>query len=388
MSDKSKGFIQLILVVAFIAASFAISFMLQATKRPPQSRDSNERVFYVETKDVKGEPYRIEFQTTGVVQARANISITPQVSGRITEMNEHFFAGGAFKKDQTLFQIDIRDYQLEVERLQSQVAQAQTALKLEQAEAEAALKEWRQLNGKKAPPPLVAREPQLDEAKAVLKAAEAQLGTARLNLERASFSYPFDGRVLESNLETGQYVAAGQSYGEVFDVNSLEVMSTLEGDQLTWLLGADQVEITATFLGETKKYEGVISRTTSALNEETRFADFRFSFKEPPLTLLPGVFVNVVVRGMTMQDVGVLPASAMQTDGSIWVLKSDQTLERMEPEILYSDTETIAVRNFGDEKAVVTSRVAGATDGMKAAREGDAPPDGGSEAERAEEDSE
>ena len=79
------------------------------------------------------------------------------------------------------------------------MAQAQTAYNLQQAEADAALQDWKQLRGDQEVPDLVARKPQMAEALANLNAAKASLATARLNLDRATFELPFDGRVVSSS---------------------------------------------------------------------------------------------------------------------------------------------------------------------------------------------
>lgn len=370
MSDKAQGWIQFICVVAFIAASVLISGALQSVRQAPSDDVREERVLFVDTREIKSEPYRIEFKTTGIVQARSLIDITPQVTGRIHAIDSEFYAGGDFQADKTLFQIDIRDYELEVERLQAQLASAQTQLDLEKAESEAALREWRSLNGKKEPPPLVAREPQMKEARAALNAAQAQLANATLDLERASFSFPFDGKVVASTLEVGQHVTAGQDYGDVFDRNALEIVTSLDDKQLDWLLNAETVDITilTDFMGKSHRIEGVLKRNVAALDEQTRFANIRFGFKDAAHPLIPGVFTDVLIRGTTIDNVGVVPASALQTNGMIWVLQDDNTLRAIQPDILYADETTIALKNFGQTKTIVTSRVSGATEGMQARR--------------------
>ena len=180
MSDKTKGLIQFILVIVFIAGSFAISFSLQSQKSSAGKNIGKERVVFVSAEVIQPEPYRISFDVTGNVEARADIGIVPQVQGRIIEMNENFFSGGLFKAGETLFRIEPRDFELEVQRLEAEVARARTTFNIEQAESKAALEEWRLINGSKKAPSLVARKPQKDEAWANLKAAKAQLENAKL----------------------------------------------------------------------------------------------------------------------------------------------------------------------------------------------------------------
>lgn len=368
MNDKILGLIQFGLVFAFIAASLTISFALKPQKSQIQSSNAQERVLIVETQNINPQSYQIEFEATGNVGVRSEIGIVPQVSGRVVSIDDNFFAGGSFEAGALLFQIDLRDFDLEVERLEAEVARARTAFNLEEAESKAAVEEWKILNGKKEPPRLVARKPQMEEAWANLKAAKAQLENAKLDLERASFSFPFNGRVLSSNLEQGQYVSAGQNYGNVFDFRSLEIRASLKDRELTWLLDNENPEISIIIdkNNSAKTYKGKLNRAAASLNELTRFATVSFGFESEVDDLLPGVFARIKIKSKNMDDIAVLPASALQKDGIIWVLEDDGTLKSHRPEIIYSTDEKIITKGFGDNKKLVTSRVSGATDGMKA----------------------
>lgn len=367
MSDKVKGIIQLILVILLIAGSFLISNMLKSERVSMRGAGGEERRIFVETVTVSPQTHRVQFDTTGTVQSRGVIGIVPQIQGRIDTVSDNLFEGGTFTADEILFQVDPRDFKLEIQRLQAAVAQAQTALNIEKAEGEAALIDWRQLNGDKPVPPLVAREPQLKEAHANLQAARAQLANAKLDLERTKFSFPFDGRVISSDLEKGQFVMTGQSYGQVFDLSSLEVQASLEDKQLKWLLGSDnpKIKITANYLGEIKTYDGVLKRSAGSLDQQTRFARVSFGFSEENVDLLPGVFVDVDIEGSTLENVSVLPAEALQKEGHIWIVTTDNTLKKHIPEIIYSTDKNIIIEGLSTNSRVVTSRTAGATEGME-----------------------
>ena len=365
ISDASKGYIQLIFVVAFIVASFVISSLLQTKRTPTGENSASERALYVETQEIQPGPYRIAFETTGVIEARANVKIVPEVSGRITRINDQFFEGGVFKASSTLFQIEPRDLQLEIQRLKAKIAQASTNYSLEKAESQAADEEWKQLNGDMKMPNLVARKPQIAEALANLRAAEAELGKAQLDLKRTRFTLPFNGRVLSTTLEKGQYVSAGQSYGEAFDVSALEVNASLEDKQLEWLLSVKNpdIEVSATYLGEEKVYKGFLKRSPASFDTKTRFATVRFGFGKVITDLLPGVFVTLKIQGPELQNIALLPGQCMQKNGLIWLVDAEGKLRSLKPEIAYADGRTIAISNMTEPMTIVTSRLSGATEG-------------------------
>ncbi len=368
-NDTKKGYIQLALVVFFIIGSFTVSKLLKTSYEMPGQNNAQDRILFVETEKVQPQSYRITFDTTGVVRARNQINVVPEVSGRVIQVHDAFFEGGYFEKDDVLFVIEPKDFQLEVRRLEAELARATTALELARAESEAARAEWQQINGEDDIPYLVARLPQLAEARANLLAAEAMLEDARLNLSRTQFSLPFSGRVVSSNVAIGQYVMAGQTYGVVFDTGSLEVSASLVDRQLEWLLNASNpyINISATFLGKRRHYSGQLKRAASNLDVGTRFATVYFSFKDETYDLLPGVFADIIIAGAQMDGVMLLPATALQSQGLVWLVKEGAILESWQPEVIFMDDQVIAVKGLQSQVEIVTSQIAGATDGMQIA---------------------
>lgn len=368
-AERRNGKLQLLLVIAFIVGALMISRLIAYSYEPPGKRQAKERALYVSTQTVEPQPHAPRFTATGVVEVPGVIEIVPQVSGRVVEVDDATYAGGQFSADQQLFQIDQRDFRLEIRRLKADVARARTSLDLAKAESEAAIAEWRQLHGEENDvPDLVAKRPQLREAKAGLASAKARLETAALNLERTSVSYPFAGRVLESTIAPGQYVRAGQSYGQVYDRNALEIRASLDDNQLSWLEQAKnpQITIVADFLGKRHRVDGYLKRSASQLDPQTRFATVRIGVdtESSGVVLLPGVFTELTMTGPELSGITLLSPSAMQARGIVWEVDEQQTLRRHEPELVYHGSDYVAVRGLAGPMEVVTSKISGATEGM------------------------
>jgi RND family efflux transporter MFP subunit len=372
MNDKKQGRIQLILVVIFIVMSFVISASLNSKRGKVEQSSGGDRAVFVETVTLRPQQYPITIETTGIVQARNQVDIVPQVSGRVETVNEAFYAGGQFKKNELLFQIDPRDFTNEVNRLKAEVARAKTALNLEKAEVKASLAEWELLNPDKPPSDLVARKPQLAEARANVKAAEASLATVKLNLERSRFRFPFAGRVVESSLGKGQFVAAGQSYGRVFDASSLEVRASLSDEDWRWLSESEAPEITiqTKFRGKSINYSGYLKRNAALLEEQTRFANVVFGFKETSPDLVPGVFAQITVKGKQLDNIYLIPTEAMQRDQQLWEVDDESRLRALKGTILYrNDAYLMMQANALEAKQIITSKISGAYEGMAVEQE-------------------
>lgn len=361
------GIIQVVAVIIFIVLAIIGSRLLQTQYQPATRHGGGERELFVETQTFVPGPFQIVFETTGTVESLTEINIVPQVSGRVESVAPEFFAGGEFAAGSVLFTVDQRDFVNEVQRREADVARAKTVLQLEEAESTAALSEWRLLNGDQPPSALVAREPQRAEAAASLQASRANLANAELALERTEFRLPFDGRVLSSRIGPGQFVQAGASYGSAFDRNALEIVASLKGQELEWLVNspAADVRIIAEHLGREIELSGELNRGASSLSPTTRFATVRFGFRDSPQSLIPGVFARIEVNGPQRENVARLPASALQQNGQLWIVDADSTLQAFTPEIVFADEGWIAVANIPGETRIVTNRLPGAASGTR-----------------------
>lgn len=395
---RVKGYAQLAGVILFIMLAFGISFSLKVTQTPLREDATPERQLMVEALPVIPGTHPIRFTATGLIKAKAPIDITPEVSGRIIGINDNVFAGGRFEAGELLFQIDPTDYQLEVRRLEAMVAEAQTAYDIEQTESEMAKAEWVQIHGKKRKAPdLVLRKPQMEEAQAALEAAKAQLQKAHIDLERTVFSLPFKGRMTHANLSEGQYVSTGQAYGQAYDVQSLEVETSLNDTKLGWLMSAGKngqtphITITAQHQGQKLTFQGILKRGAAELNSQTRFATIAigldpsdFKARLASEKLLPGIMARLSIEGPLLHTVTPIPLAALSTDPTstdrtrkhVWLVNPhSSTLYRQTVTSVFNDGETALVKGLAAGSLLVTHKIFGASEGIKVKHTHPASPD-------------
>lgn len=368
MSEKVKGYLQLILIVAFIAFALFVNAILQS-KKSNLSFKKEKRDLYVRVIDTKSQNKRIELNLSGVFKAKSEIEIVPEVSGRVISVDEKFFNGGIFQEEQIVFKIDPQDYILEVNRLEAEVKKAETAYDLQRAEAKAALLEWYQLHpDRRNAPDLVLKKPQLRDALASLRAAQSSLQNAKLDLERTEFSLPFTGRVLESLVYEGQYLSAGQSYGRVYDINSMEIESAISDSQAAILSESGKnidVRISAKYLGKEYEYDGFLKRAFGEYETDTRFGRVTFGLSEAcSNNLFPGIFAKIKILGKEIEDVMILPISALQNGNKIWRVEGD-ILKELKAEIIYFDDKEVVVKSDLKSAKIVVGKISGAFEGTK-----------------------
>src|SRR6056297_2880364 len=168
----------LVLIAAIVVARYIIAQRPEAPQfQPPQVPVSIEAI------RVEPEDYQVFVRSEGTVEPRTESTLIPQVSGKIVEISPTFREGGFFEEGDVLVKLDPRDYELAIASTEAQVAQAQSALEQELAQAEVVADDWRML-GREAPE-LGLRKPQIAAARATLLSAQAQLERARFDLERS-----------------------------------------------------------------------------------------------------------------------------------------------------------------------------------------------------------
>ena len=126
-----------ILLVGLGSARFLISQKKQTEKKAPEARVAT--VEYVEV--TAGAP-RSRIEATGTVEGDRQVSLSSLVAGEVVYVANDLDPGGRFRKGATLHRVARTDYELAVAQEASRVQQAELELALEQQRGETAAREW------------------------------------------------------------------------------------------------------------------------------------------------------------------------------------------------------------------------------------------------------
>ncbi|MEO3739129.1 HlyD family secretion protein [Kosakonia sp. WA-90] len=162
----------------------------------------------------------------GKVRAE-QVSITPQVSGSIRELNVR--DNQSVKAGDTLFRIDETPYRIAVLNAEAQLAKAQT----EQAKANNEANRRRHLSQNYiSAEDLDTANISVKAAQASVAAADAQLAQAKWQLAQTTVKAPVDGWVTNLTTRNGNYATAGQPVFALVDSHSFYVMGYFEETKL------------------------------------------------------------------------------------------------------------------------------------------------------------
>ena len=330
--------------------------------------------------ELKRQDYQMLVPSQGHIRAHSLVTFTSQVSGRVQIIHPTFEEGAFFKKDDVLLEINPIDFQVALISAQAQMAGAQLNLDKEEALAEQARLDWKDLGYKDEPSALVRREPQLRAARQTLALAQAQEASALRNLERTKVTAPFDGRVLTRTVGVGQTIGAGTPLGGIFATDYSEVrlpVSTLRLGDLTLPEDTDDPPLSVTLqdgLDEdsTTAWDASILRTEGALDARTLelFAIARiedpYGLKSEKVPLRVGQPVTAAIPGRMLEDVFVIPREAVSRLSRIRVV-NPETMKLGTAYIrpLHSDDDHIVFKSSSleDGTLLVLTRLVYAPDG-------------------------
>jgi RND family efflux transporter MFP subunit len=379
-----KVVLQLFGVIAVIAVGIGIAALLISLKKPPERKELEVVAPLLSAQEVHRDTMQMTVKGFGTAGPAVEVQIVPQVAGVVVDSHRGFVNGGFFKADEPLIVIDQRDYKLAVESAASAVAAAQVQVDKETAEADVAKKEWALLHPEKEPESaLVFREPQIRQAKAQLRAAMAQLETAKLSLERTVISMPFDGRVVSESVDIGQYLAPGQPIATVYATDVIEIVVPLEDSELEWFdipinhvgfsvgVSGPEVEVKVMFAGVEHKWQGRIVRTEGRIDSSSRMVrvvaqvDRPFDTSNGNAPLVPGMFVEVLIKGKELKDVFRIRRYAVHNVDEVWVV-NDNRLHIQKVKIARRDKEYAYVTSgIEDGDIIIMSPLDTVTDGMQ-----------------------
>ena len=299
-------------------------------------------------------------RATGSVTVRNRVQLVPEVDGRVVAVSAALRAGGSFAAGEELLRVEDSDFRLALKQAQADLSIATSKLRLKTAEGDAARANYALINPGKAVPPLVAKTPQIDQARAEVAAAEARVAMAELELSRTRFSLPFAGRITSTTAEVGQVLSANQSFGQAFALDALEITVPMAQDELAQL--SEPIGRTATVTAGDVNVEAIVERVSAELDERTRFAKVFLTFTADT-SLAPGTFVDVLLRGPELPSTFMLPASAEQTGGRLWVVDAGH-LREVSPQIIDRTEQGLLVTAFDAADGVVLGPVPSAREGL------------------------
>ncbi|MEO0793960.1 MAG: efflux RND transporter periplasmic adaptor subunit [Verrucomicrobiota bacterium] len=280
---------------------------------------------------------------TGRLEAVEMVEIRPRVNGYIKSI--HFEEGQKVQKGDLLYIIDPAPFEAQVNRMQAQLEQEQAALSLATANLERAerLADADAISREEAD----IRRSEALQAAADVKAAEAELEIARLNLSYTQIEAPIYGIADRHIVTVGNLVSGEQAIATLLTtiVPHDPIYAYYEVDERSFLRGVRRF-----FEGETPgrgsdislpaylglddeagfPHVGEVDFASNRIDPDTATMTVRAIFENDDEFLTPGLFARIRVPASKEKDQLLIPDAAIgadQTHRFVWVVRDDNTVE-------------------------------------------------------------
>jgi RND family efflux transporter MFP subunit len=344
-----------ILPILILLVAIAITAVLVIFK-PDAAEVSPERpITTVEVIEVQPQSVQLTVKSQGTLLPRTESDLSAEVSGRIIEVADNFRAGGRFRQGDVLVKIDPADYEAAVAAAAAELANAELLLAQEQAQAEQAAADWLALGAGEASE-LTLRKPQLAQAKARIASARANLKRAERDLARTSLSAPFDGKVLSTTADLGQFVSAAPAapVARIYATDRAEIRLpvTIREAELLEIRDRRQrfvriqkanTPASPTWTARFVRMEATIDLESRLLYVVAELADPFAANQQNPEPLRRGQFLTAEIEGRSVSDAYVLPSYALRGSDTVYLLTETGTLETRQVTILKSDADQVVI---------------------------------------------
>ncbi len=316
--------------VITIAAALVATAACSSSKGNGQGRalpGSPVDVAQVAAKDVP-----LDINAVGRVEAISTVAVKAQVTGEVLAV--HFKEGQPVRKGDLLFTIDPRPFEIALRQAESMLEKDRALLRNAQADvaryAELVQKDY---VTKQQYDTAVANR---DVLVAAIKADEAAVANARLQLDYTSVRSPIDGRTGSLLIDAGNIIKAN-------DTSPAVVIEQIAPIYVTFSVPEQNLPRIKEFMARAPlateavpndnghaPVSGVLTFIDNAIDQTTGMITLKATFDNRDSALWPGQFLNVRLTLTTEKDAVVVPSPAVQTGQSgqyVYVVKDDMTAE-------------------------------------------------------------
>jgi RND family efflux transporter MFP subunit len=385
MSNENKRgewrrtLVSIALGVLIIALAVVASLGLAARRKPPVQAEIAERAIRVDVMSVRHEDVPVWISGYGEARARDEVALSPEVSGRVESVHPRLEVGEVIPTGEPLFTIDNRDYRARVSEAQANVAQWTATIDrlqkqfatdkerlpsyastrdLAKRDYERALSLFKDQNiesesfvGDREAEYNQAQDAynqfaqtielyplRIEEARSSLAAAQAALDRAQSELDRTVVAAPFDARLKEVDIESGEWVTPGTRVLTLADDSTLQIAVPLNSQDVSnwiqfesetgkqnraWFRDVKPVPVEVAWSEglSTNVWQGTLDRVVR-YDEETRTVTVMVSVtgaeartpRAGSLPLVEGMFCRIRIPGKTATSVVRLPAESVGFD--------------------------------------------------------------------------
>ncbi|MFK3710779.1 MULTISPECIES: MdtA/MuxA family multidrug efflux RND transporter periplasmic adaptor subunit [Leclercia] len=308
----------------------------------------------------------------GTITAANTVTVRSRVDGQLIAL--HFQEGQQVKAGDLLAEVDPSQFKVALAQAQGQLAKDTATL----ANARRDLARYQQLvkTNLVSRQELDAQQALVSESLGTIKADQAAVASAQLQLDWSRITAPIDGRVGLKQVDIGNQISSGDTTGIVVltQTHPIDLVFTLPESDIATVIQAQKAGQSLTVeawdrANKQKLSDGTLLSLDNQIDTTTGTIKLKARFNNQDDALFPNQFVNARMLVATEENAVVIPTAALQmgNEGNfVWVLNSDNKVSKhlVKPGIQDSQSVVIAAGLSAGDR-VVTDGIDRLTEGAK-----------------------
>lgn len=327
-TDSSRGVPRLLKILVLLSALMLLAWWFwphspsasdptasgRATGGPGRFGESGQPV-PVRVAPVRRGDFPVELKALGTVTAANTVNVRSRVGGELIKVL--FDDGQKVEAGDLLAVIDPRPYQAALQQAEGTMLQNQAQLK--NAEIDLARYKGLYKEDSIAKQTLDTQEALVAQYRGNLKVSQAQVASARLDLQYSEIRAPISGRLGLRGFDVGNLVGANDAEALVVinQTQPIDVSFTLPETELPALLARvrDGAELHAEVWDRGERLQlasGTLRSLDNQIDTATGTLRLKARFANDDEMLFPNQFVNLRLRLLTREQVLLIPSAALQ----------------------------------------------------------------------------
>jgi len=324
------------LAVLVLGTAIGLGFIWVTSSRPSAAKSEADDTIPVVAEKVRRQDLPVYLNGLGKVQALNTVTIRAQVDGKIVQVNFH--EGQDVRSGDILLQIDPRPYQAALDQAvakqnqdRAQLGYAQKALDRDTGLFDKKILDQQSLD---------LQQSTTAQLEALVKADEAAVASAKIQLEFTNIISPIDGRVGLRLVDQGNIVHANDQAGLaiIAQLRPISVVFTLPESNLREInkrIGTSAKNYAFPVVAMDRENnqaldQGELGAVDNQIDEATGTIKLKAIFQNQQLDLWPGQFVNVRLLVDTRKQGLTLPSNSVNQGPKgdfVYVIRPDLTAE-------------------------------------------------------------
>ncbi|MDA0793519.1 MAG: HlyD family efflux transporter periplasmic adaptor subunit [Bacteroidetes bacterium] len=355
-----------VLGILILVVAFSLSKSI-ANGNPPPRKEAGKVVKDVYYVEVKNNVYNVQIPSNGVLEAYQRIKVTARVQGLMQTISPLFKSGQAYKKGQTLVQIESSEFRSNVisqrASLYNLITSVLPDLELDFPEAYEIWKAFLlQFDVEQTVPAL----PAMEENVRLFISGRGIISSyyALQNLEKSltfySIKAPFDGVLVAANVTEGSLIRPGQELGDFIAPDHYELKVALPKSYVEKIAVGASVELKS--IDTQKTYPGKVARINAKVTTQTQSVEVFIRVSNPELK--EGMYMESQIGALEFENVFSIDRGLLDGDQQLYLIEKNQLQLKQVKVVHFTETDAI-VSGLTDGQLLVAQPIIGAYQGME-----------------------